>query len=155
MRNYYLCTMSKVKALYHIVFCTKSRMNTIPMEHREDLYRFIWKEIVNQQCRLLRINGIQNHLHLLIDLNPTVALATFMQNIKGHSSLWLKRDSRFPHFVGWAAEYYACTISPEQQNAVIEYIKSQPEHHNAVAFDDEIVGMYAFADLPYDDRDMK
>lgn len=73
--------MSKVKALYHIVFCTKRREMTIPLEHIDELYRFIWYEIKDQNCRLIRIGGIQNHLHLLIDLHPSMALSNLMRII--------------------------------------------------------------------------
>ena len=74
--------MSKVTAYYHIVFCTKRREMTIPLAYKEDLYRFIWKEIKDLKCDLIRIGGIQNHVHILLNLHPTVALATLMQNIK-------------------------------------------------------------------------
>ncbi|MBO5269117.1 MAG: IS200/IS605 family transposase [Muribaculaceae bacterium] len=146
--------MSKVTAYYHIVFCTKRREMTIPLAYKEDLYRFIWKEIKDLKCDLIRIGGIQNHVHILLNLHPTVALATLMQNIKSHSSAWMNSDARFDSFNGWAAEYFACTISPEQKTAVIEYIKGQEQHHLCHAIDDEFKRMYRYVNLPYDERDM-
>ncbi len=74
--------MSKVKALYHIVFCTKRRQMTISETHSEDVYRFIWNIIKESRSKLLRIGGIQNHIHLLIDLNPSIALSSLMRDIK-------------------------------------------------------------------------
>ena len=94
--------MSKVTAYYH---------------NKEDVYRFIWKEIQKLNCKLLRIGGIQNHVHMLINLHPSVALARLMQNVKGRSSTWMGDDLRFKNFKGWAADYYACTISPRPQIA--------------------------------------
>lgn len=151
----YLCLMSKVNALYHIVFCTKKRKMTIPLEYAEDLYRFIWKEISTTGSHLIRIGGIQNHLHLLIDLHPSVALAELMRNIKGRSSVWMQSDSRFPKFTGWAAEYFASTLSPEAKNAVINYIKEQRTHHLGMHLDKEVEEMYRYAGLHYDPRDMQ
>lgn len=147
--------MSKVTAYYHIVFCTKYREMTIPLEHKDDLYRFIWKKIKDMGCDLLRIGGIQNHVHLLINLHPTVNLSRLMQDIKGHSSGWMKNDRRFIRFRGWAADYYACTISPEQKTTVVEYIKRQEHHHLGAPLDKEFDRMYRYAGLRYDERDLK
>lgn len=59
--------MSKIAAYYHIVFCTKSREMTIPLEYAEDVYRFIWRIITDSKRKLIRIGGIQNHIHILRD----------------------------------------------------------------------------------------
>ncbi len=146
--------MSKVTAYYHIVFCTKGREMTIPSEFKEDVYRFIWKEIQKLNCKLLRIGGIQNHVHMLVNLHPTVALARLMQNVKGRSSTWMGEDGRFRHFRGWAADYYACSISPEAKYAVCEYIKNQEMHHLGTPAEVEFERMYHFADVKYDPRDL-
>lgn len=147
--------MSKVKALYHIVFCTKGRQMTIPLQNIEDLYRFIWKEVLAMNCRLIRIGGIQNHVHLLVELHPSVALAKLVQNIKSYSSGWMRSDERFPAFIGWAAEYYASTISSESQSEVVEYIKNQKSHHLSVPFEKEIEEICRLASLKFDYRDFK
>ena len=70
--------MSKVVAYYHIVFCTKRREMTIPLQYKEDVYRFIWKIVSENKSKLIRIGGIQNHIHIFLDLHPTVALANIV-----------------------------------------------------------------------------
>ncbi len=152
---YFCIIMSKVKALYHIVFCTKGRRMTIPPEYKEELYRFLWRKIQDNNCKLLRVGGIQNHVHLLIDLHPSVALANLVKVLKGTSSSWMKSDPRFRLFEGWAADYYGCTVSPEASTPVCEYIKNQELHHNSRDTDDEITGLYRYADLRYDERDLR
>lgn len=147
--------MSKVAAYYHIVFCTKAREMTIPKDRREDMYRFMWKEIKDLNCRLLRIGGIANHVHILIDLHPSVALADLMKNVKGRSSTWMGRTQGFLSFKGWASEYFASTVSPENRFAVADYIRGQEKHHYGVVFEDEIKDMYMMADLQYHDKDMQ
>ena len=128
--------MSKVQAFYHIVFCTKYREMTIPDTAKEDVYRFIWKEITSMKCKLLRIGGIDNHLHILLELHPTIALSPLIQNIKAKSSGWMRTDTRFPNFKGWASGYFGATISNDKKDQVINYIKSQPEHHLTNSLDD-------------------
>ncbi len=144
--------MSKVISLYHIVFCTKERCMTLPTEQCEHLYRFIWKEISNNQCRLLRLGGIQNHIHLLVELHPSVALSKLIQNIKSHSSGWLKSDTRFPDFTRWSREYFASTISASHKDGAIEYIKNRRTHHRVSNFEDELQSLCAASSLTFDNR---
>ncbi len=127
----------------------------LPSEYAEHLYRFIWKELIDNQCKLLRIGGIPNHIHMLIELHPSVALSVLMQNVKSHTSAWLKKDGRFSHFDGWAGEYYAATVSASFKDAVIEYIKSQPEHHKRVSFDDEFAEICRESGQICDERDLR
>lgn len=133
--------MSHVNALYHIVFSTYERQMTITNDYREDVYRFMWNIIKEHNCKLLRIGGIPNHIHILINLNSTVALSDLVRDLKAKSSGWIHRDARFPLFNGWAKEYFAATISYKGRYGVIEYIKNQQEHHNIRKFEDEILKM--------------
>lgn len=147
--------MSKVTAYYHIVFCTKYREMTINPIYEEDLYRFITHQVKSMRSDMLRIGGIANHIHMLINLSPTIALANLMQKVKGLSSGMMKGDSRFPYFIGWAEDYYASTLSPSHRNSVRDYIINQKVHHQQRNLDDEFIRMYRFADLPYDERDLR
>lgn len=146
--------MSKVCALYHIVFSTKHREFTIPNEYRKDVYRFIWYQLRMCDCQLYRIGGVGNHLHLLINLPATARLSDIMRTIKANTSGWLMRDPRFPEFKGWAREYYAMTISPQQEEAVKRYIDNQPQHHSATNLSVEMQSLCAAAGYDFDSRDM-
>ncbi len=121
--------MSKVNALYHIVFCTKNRQMTISNTSRRELYRFIWSIIQKKNCYLYRISGTPNHIHILLNLHPRVALADIVRDIKSNSSGWLKWNPLFPDFNGWAKEYFAATISYRERDRVIDYIKDRQAHH--------------------------
>ena len=110
---------------------------TINAEHAEDMYRFITSIVKRNECNLCRIGGIENHIHMLIDLAPTVTLSHLLWDIKRSSSDWAKRSGLFPEFVGWGKEYGAFSVSNSHRDAVIRYIMGQREHHNRVSFDDE------------------
>ena len=129
--------MSKVNALYHIVINTHHRQKTICEAHCEDMYRYIWKVIQNKGCYLCRIGGVENHIHILLDLNPTVALSDLVREVKQTSSEWAKICGHFPQWNGWGREYAAFSVSLEAKNGVIEYIKNQKTHHAYVSFEDE------------------
>ena len=94
--------------------------------------------IKNKNCFLYRINGMEDHLHILCDLHPTIALADFMRDIKTSSSIWLKKSGKFPEFEGWADGYAALTYSWTDKEMIIDYIKNQQEHHKVESFEDEL-----------------
>ena len=129
--------MSRVNALFHIVINTHQRKMTIFDEHCEDMYRYIWKTIRNKKCYLYRIGGVANHLHILVDLHPSVALADLVREIKQTSSEWAKTCGYFPMWNGWGREYAAFSVSESSRSRVIEYIKGQKEHHKTLSFEDE------------------
>lgn len=80
---------------------------------------------------------------MLIDVHPTVSVADLVKNIKSGSSLWLKNNPNFPNFEGWGKEYFAGSVSYEARDAVIDYIKSQLEHHGVTDFASEMEMMCA------------
>lgn len=144
--------MSKVISLHHIVINTKNRQMTISAEHAEDMFRFITSIVKRNGSYLCRIGGIENHIHLLVNLAPTVTLSHLMWDIKRSSSDWAKKSGLFPDFIGWGKEYGAFSVSESHRNAVIEYIKNQREHHQRVGFDDEYRRLVERDGLEWDDH---
>ena len=129
--------MSYTKLLYHVVFRTKYGKNTIPEQHEKELYAYILGIINNKKSKLYRIGGIENHLHLLIDIHPTFAVSDFMKELKEHSSKWLAQNRNFPDFEGWAVSFAAFSYNLSDKQKIINYIINQKEHHKIVRFEDE------------------
>ena len=123
--------------LYHIIFRTKNSAKTLPLPESDDLYRYIWGIIKNKNGTLLRINGMEDHIHILSDLPPTIALADYVRIIKTDSSHWLKNNSKFPAFSGWAQGYAALTYAWRDRDIIVDYIKNQREHHSKTDFSAE------------------
>ena len=138
--------------LYHIVFCTYKRQETIPESHQEELYRYIWGIIKSKNSVLYRINGTENHIHILCDLHPTVALSDLLRDIKKSTSHWMKRSDNYPQFVSWAEGSCVLTYSYREKEMIINYIKNQKEHHKQIAFEDEYVGLLREHGIDYDDK---
>lgn len=141
--------MSNVSAVYHIVINTKRRMMTIPDDYKRDLYMYIYGILKANNCLLFRINGTRNHVHMLINLHPSVALSSLMQSVKQSSSKWLKDNANFPYFGGWGKEYYAATIARDGIERVIEYIKNQESHHYSTSFETEMEQMCIANGMPF------
>ncbi|NDV95777.1 IS200/IS605 family transposase [Dysgonomonas sp. 521] len=138
--------------LYHIIFRTKGSKKSINKEHSVDLYKYIWGIIKNKQCILFRINGMEDHIHILSDLHPSVALADYIKDIKVSSSIWIKKSGLFPDFDGWAIKYCALTYSYKERDTIINYIKNQQEHHKQESFQEEIKRFFVEQGIDLDER---
>ena len=138
--------------LYHIVFCTHNRENTIPPEQQEGLYKYIWGIITNRKGVVYQINGMENHIHILSDLHPTVALADFIKEIKTASNFWMKQTGKYPEFINWSEGYCALTYTYRDKAMIINYIKNQKKHHEHVVFEDEYRDLLEDNGVEFDER---
>ncbi|MDR3704937.1 MAG: IS200/IS605 family transposase [Paludibacteraceae bacterium] len=129
--------MSYTKILYHIVFRTKSSKPTIPNDKSEILYRYIWGLLNNKKCKLFRINGTPDHIHLLFELHPSLALANLVKEIKTSTHNFLKNSPEFSNFEAWSEGYAALTYSINELETVKSYIANQREHHANISFAEE------------------
>ena len=139
---------------YHIIFSTKDRQPTLRADRREDLLRYIWGIIKNRHSHLYRINGAEDHLHILSSLHPTVCLADFVKDVKTGSALWIKENAVFKSFSHWQEGYAAFTCSRRDIDDLIEYIKRQEEHHRRTTFVQEYRKLLEEAGIEFDERYM-
>ena len=146
--------MSKVKLLLHIVFNTLSRKMTISEEHCDDLYRYIWHYFNENKCVVYRINGVENHVHILLDMHPTLSLSTLIGKLKHDSSMWMTASGLFPYFEGWGREYGAFSVSPTAKDNVVNYIIHQKEHHKRVNYEDEYRRLCEMSGVAFLDDDL-
>jgi putative transposase len=138
--------------LYHLVFGTKNNLLTIKQDNVNELYAYITGIIKHKNSHLYRINGIENHLHILTDMHPSIAPADFLRDIKASSSFWMKNSKLFPSFTGWEEGYGSFTCSYRDVNMLIEYIKNQQQHHETVSYDDEYRNILLEAGIIPDER---
>ena len=122
---------------YQIVFGTKHRQSTIDEKHCKELYQYISGVIKKKNCKLYRINGTEDHIHIFSDLHPTISLSDYVKDIKVASSIWMKASGNFPKFESWQEGYGAFTNSIREKDIIINYVKNQKEHHKTETFYDE------------------
>ena len=144
---------SYTQIIYHVVFSTKNRERALGKPRRDDLYRFIWGVLQKRQCHLYRIGGVEDHVHILTSLHPTIALSDLIKEIKTSSSSWIKGQQVFPEFSHWQDGYGAFTHALSDKDRLIEYIRTQEEHHRHVTFREEYEKLLAEAGLSISDRD--
>jgi REP element-mobilizing transposase RayT len=144
--------MSYTQIIYHIVLRTKRSEKSLSAQNISSLYKYIWGIIQNKKGRLYRINGMEDHIHILSDLHPTIALSDYVKSIKVATSLWLKQSGEFPEFNGWSEGYAAFTYSFKDKNILINYIKNQQKHHQNENIEDELKRLFKEHGIEPDER---
>jgi putative transposase len=137
---------------YHLIFATKNRERVLAAQRREDLFRYIWGVIQNHKSHLYRIGGVEDHVHILTNLHPTVPLADLIKDIKVASLQWIAEERVFPRFSHWQDGYAAFTASHAELPRLIEYIKGQTEHHRRFSFHEELKKLLIEAGVEFDER---
>jgi REP element-mobilizing transposase RayT len=128
---------SYTNLLYHLVWGTKQRHPWLNQELRPDLFAHL-KDLVREQGGIpLAVNGVEDHVHLLVRLRQDVAVAEVLRVLKARSSRWL--HEKHPECAGfaWQTGYGAFTVSFSQVGRVVKYIDTQEEHHRGKPFADE------------------
>jgi REP element-mobilizing transposase RayT len=138
--------------VYHIVFSTKNRQPAIKTDRRDDFYAYVWGIHKKLKCHLYRIGGIEDHVHILVALHPTLSLAEYIEKIKTGSTNWIRRERVYPGWPGWQDGYGAFTVSWKDRDAVIDYIKNQAAHHEKVEWLDEYRALLEQNGVAYEER---
>ncbi len=135
----------------HVVFSTKDRRPWIDLAWRSRLHEYLGGLIRTAQAIPEAIGGTADHVHLLIGLRATHALATLVQDIKQTSSRWIHETINEKEF-GWQQGYGAFSLSPTARDAVKAYIANQEEHHRTKTFQEEYTEFLHKSGVKFDER---
>lgn len=138
--------------IYHLVFSTKHREPTIVPDQKKRLFAYIHNLLTNKNCHLYRINGVEDHLHILTHIHPTIAISILVKDIKLASDDFIKSEGIFPDFKGWQDGYGAFTESIKAKERLINYIKNQEEHHRKISFLDEYKQLLKEYEIEFDEK---
>ena len=138
--------------IYQIVFSTKNRENTLSKNSRPKLFEYILGIIGNNKSHVYCINGVEDHIHVVTHLHPTVALASLVKDIKLASTAFIKENSMFRNFGGWQEGYGAFTYSIKEKKNLIEYVCNQEEHHRRMSYKEEFIGLLNEHGIEFDER---
>ena len=130
-------TMPFVNVMIHAVWGTKSRQSFLHKEIRPEVYNHIRSNAKIKSIFIDSINGVEDHVHLLLGLNADLSIAKTLQLIKGESSYWINKQSFMKSKFEWADEYYAVSVSESLLQKVRIYLDNQEEHHRKRTFAEE------------------
>jgi len=142
--------VSHTHFLYHIVFATKDHMPFIRAAWELELYGYLAGIVRNCGGIVLEINGMPEHVHLLIRLGADIKFSDFMRELKAGSSRWVRQGLE-PKF-SWQRRYGAFTVSESAAGKVRKYIRDQKEHHRKQTFEDEYKGLLTKHGIEFDER---
>jgi REP element-mobilizing transposase RayT len=134
----------------HIVFAVQGRYNLIPVSHKEELQKYITGIVSGKNQKLISINCMPNHAHILIGLQPDCALSAIVRDIKANSSKFMNEQKWFRGRFEWQKGFGAFTLGHSQLDVIIKYIANQETHHKQRPFRDEYVEFLKRYEVAYD-----
>lgn len=138
--------------IYQLVFGTKFRQPTLKKENRDELFKFITGVLKNKNCFLYVIGGVEDHIHIITHLHPSVALADLVKDIKLGSTAYIKEKNLFPEFKGWQDGYGAFTYSVDAKDNLIRYVLNQEEHHKRKNFKEEMKSLLNEMEIEFEEK---
>ncbi|HEV2095768.1 MAG TPA: IS200/IS605 family transposase [Thermoanaerobaculia bacterium] len=137
--------------LYHITFATFDRRPAITSQFRNRLHGYLGGTANNLDAKALEIGGVADHVHLMVEGGPTLAVADLVGKLKSNSSRWLHDTSLAPGF-DWQRGYGAFSISRSDVPSVGRYIRDQENHHRTLTFEEELRSLLRENEIAIDER---
>ncbi len=118
---------------------------------RTRLHQYLGGAVNNQGGQSLAVGGTADHVHLLVELRATRALADFMRELKRGSSKWIHEEIRLKNFA-WQEGHAALSVGASGLDEVRRYVENQEEHHRSRSSLEELRIMLDRAKVPVDER---
>src|SRR3954453_15149416 len=134
----------------HIVFAVEGRQNLLRPEHREHLHRYITGIVTHQGQKLIAINIMPDHIHILVGLKPSMAISDLVAAVKRDFSAFINKSKLVMGHFRWQEGFGAFSYSHSHLTAVIRYIKNQQEHHRQKTFPEEYLTLLEKYKIPPD-----
>jgi REP element-mobilizing transposase RayT len=134
------------------VFAVQNRSCIIKPSWKDELYKYITGIVQNNKHKLLSINGMPDHIHILFGFRPTQSLSDLMQDIKGDSSKWINDKGLVKGKFSWQEGYGAFSYSKSELHKVSNYIEGQESHHKKFTFIEEYHNFLEEFEVDFDDR---
>ena len=143
---------SLVKNYIHLVFSTKYREPLIDEAIESELYAYLGGICNQLECQPIKIGGFTDHIHILCMLSKKTALMKLVEELKSHSSKWIKTKGENYRNFYWQGGYGAFSVNPAEMDVVVRYIENQKEHHRKKIFQEEYRGFLKKYEVEYDER---
>lgn len=136
----------------HFIFAPKYRQASIRSDWETALYKYITGIVEARRHKMLAINGMSDHLHMLVGFRTTQSISDFMQDVKADSSQWINVNRFCGSRFEWQSGYGVFSYSKSQVPNVVRYIQKQKEHHRKLTFQEEYQLLLEKFEVEYDER---
>ena len=134
------------------IFAVKYRAALISKEWKDELHKYITGIFQENKHKMLQINSMPDHIHILIGMRPTQSISALIQNVKTESSKWIKEKKFCKQPFAWQEGYGAFSYSKSHLPDVIRYIQNQEVHHKKETFLDEYRHFLKVFEIEYDEQ---
>lgn len=134
---------------FHVVFAVKGRANCIFKSWKDELYKYIHGIIQGNNQKLIAINGMPDHIHLLIDMKPNANLSDLIRDVKANSSQFINNKKFVAGRFEWQEGFGAFTLGHSQLQKTINYNMNQEEHHHKITFQEEYTAFLKLFEIDF------
>lgn len=143
---------SLTKLFVHIIFHTKNNSVFIKNAEKNELYAYIGAIIRDNDSIPIEINGMEDHIHILCAMSKNIALAKLVEEIKRHSSRWIKTKGYHYGSFAWQSGYSAFSVSSSVLGKTRLYIQNQDVHHRKLTFKEELIAFLKEFGVDYNEK---
>ncbi len=136
----------------HFVFAVKYREAVISNLWKDRLQMYMTAIVQNYGHKLLIINNVPDHIHLLVGMRPKQSISDLMEKVKSDSSAWINDNHLTKGHFNWQPGYGAFSLSKSHVERCIQYIMNQEEHHQKIGFRDEYLDLLRKNEIDFDER---
>jgi putative transposase len=135
----------------HLVFSPTNRGALVNKHQRMELWGYIGQTINNLGCKTIIVNGMVDHVHIFVGLNPKISVSDLVRDIKRSSSTWINQQKWVSGHFAWQHGYGAFSYGRSQINDVYKYIENQEEHHRKKSFREEYTDFLKKFDVEFNE----
>lgn len=135
-----------------LVFAVKHRDRLLRDDIRKEVFSYMSGIVTNLKHKSIIINGVSDHVHVFLGLNPSVSISDTIWELKRNSSLFINSNKWFNSKFNWQEGYGAFSYSKSQVENVFNYIKNQEMHHKKRTFRDEYIEFLEKFEIEYDKK---
>jgi putative transposase len=135
-----------------IVFAVKYRQKLLQKEWRQHVFKYMSGIIKAKGHKPIIVNGVEDHVHILVGLNPTMTIADLARDIKNNSTNFINDNKLTPTKFSWQRGYGAFSYADSEVKNVFNYIANQEQHHQKQSFQIEYENLLKEFDIPYNPK---
>lgn len=135
-----------------LVFAVQNRDAVLHDKIRSRVFQYMSGTLTDMKHKSIIVNGVSDHVHILIGMNPSISISDTVRDVKRSSSLFISRENLCRGKFSWQEGYGGFTYSRSQLDNVYQYILHQEAHHKKKTFREEYLGFLKKFEIDYDER---
>lgn len=135
-----------------VVFAVQGRQNLIKPSFEEEVYKYISGIVTEKDQKSLAVNGMPDHVHVLVGLKPSMKISDLVRDIKNNTTHFINEKGYLRNKFSWQEGYGAFSYSESNYGQVIDYIKNQKQHHLKRTFQQEYVSFLKKFNVPFEEQ---